>query len=103
MSRQRRREALAVVRLGEVGGHDDGVGEVGGERLEPVGPPGGDHDAGPDGVEHPGEAVAEARRGPGDDGDLAVEAEQGERVERRASWRRIVFRACSFRSGPTCR
>ena len=37
---------------------------------------------GPDGVEHPGEAVAEARRRAGDDGDLAVEAEQGERIER---------------------
>ena len=40
------------------------------------------HDAGADGVEHPGEPLAEARRGAGDHGDLAVEAEEGERVER---------------------
>ena len=31
-------------------------------------------------MQHPGEPLAEAGRGPGDDGNLAVESEEGERV-----------------------
>ena len=98
-------QALAVVGVGQVGGHDDGSVELGGQRLQPVGPPGGQHDLRADGVEHPGEAGAEARRGPGDDGHLAVEAEQAERIERVSSWagsvgrdRRPNFRCSSARS-----
>ena len=76
-------EALAVVGVGQVGGHDERPVELRGQGLQPVGPPGRQHDLGPDAVQDAGEAGAEARRGAGHDGDLAVEAEQAERVERR--------------------
>ena len=46
------------------------------QRREPVGPAGDHHDGRPDGVQHAGEPVAEARRGAGDDRDPTVEAEQ---------------------------
>ena len=51
------------------------VAELGGEGLEAVEPAGGDDDGGPGGVQHPGEAVAEAGRRAGDHRDLAVEGE----------------------------
>ena len=63
------------------GDGDEPVAEVGGQRLEPVGAAGGGHHGGAGGVQDPGEAVAQAGGGAGDDGDLAVEAERGGDVD----------------------
>ena len=78
-----------------------GVGQVGGDderarRARRPAPPAGRPAAPPARPgrrrrEHAGEAVAEPRRRPGDDGHLAVEAEQAERIER-WSWAGSVGR-----------
>ena len=83
-------ELLAGSGVGHVGRHDDGTIEVGGQRGQAVGPARGEHNGGPDGVEHAGEPLAEPGGGAGDDGDAAVEAEQGERIERLGHGRRIT-------------
>ncbi len=70
-------EPLAVVVGQHVAGHrDEPLAEVAGERLEPVGAPGRRDHRGAGGVQHAGEAVAEAARRAGDDGDPPVEAER---------------------------
>ena len=55
------------------------IAELGGQRLEPIDPSGAHDDGRAGAVEHPGEAVAQPRRGAGDDGDLAIEGEEVER------------------------
>ena len=65
----------SLVRQHVAGHRDEPLAEVGGERLEPVGAPGRRHHGGAGRVQHPGEAVAEAARRAGDDGDPPVEAE----------------------------
>ena len=65
-----------------VAGHrHEPVAEVGAERLEAIGAPGGRHHGGAGGVQHAGEAVAESARRAGDDGDAPVEAERRGEVD----------------------
>ena len=81
-------QPLALLGDGDVGRHDDRAREVGGQRLQPLGPPCRQHHGGAGGVEHPGEAVTETGRRAGDDGHAVLEPEGGERVENVSHGRR---------------
>ena len=81
MRERRRDERGRRTVFREVAGNGVRVAELECERLEPLGAAGRQHHACAGRVEHPGEAGAEAGARAGDDRDLAVEAESGERVE----------------------
>ena len=68
-------EAFTVGVVRHVGHDDVCPGELGGERLEPIGSPGGQHYLRADAMEDGREVSAESRGGPRDHGDLTVESE----------------------------
>ena len=68
-------ETLTSGLVGDVSGDGDRPGSSAARRSRRSSSPSGDHDPSPDGVEHPGEVVAETRRRTGHDGDPAVESE----------------------------
>jgi hypothetical protein len=75
-------EVLAVRLDRQVRTDDERARQLIGELLEPVDAPRRQHHVRTDGVEHPGETVAETRRGSRDDCGLPVESEHVERVGR---------------------
>ena len=74
-------QPLALVGRAEVGGDGDGAGQVADERGQALLTAGGHDDGRAGGVEHAGEALAQPARGAGDEGDLAVEPERGQRID----------------------
>ena len=81
-------QPLPLLGDGHVGRHDDRAGEVGRQRLQPVGAASRQHHRGACRVEHPGEAITETGRRAGDDGHAVLEPEGGERVENVSHGRR---------------
>jgi hypothetical protein len=61
------------------------VPQIRGQDVEPFHPPSCEHHPSAGGVEHARESRAQSRAGARHDGDLAVEAERGERVDRHAA------------------
>ena len=74
-------DAHPVLLERQVGGDDERPLQLGGERLQPVLAASDEDHRRADGVEDPGEALAESGRRSGDDGDTSVETEHRERIE----------------------
>ena len=75
-------QPLALVGPAEVRGDGDGAGQLADQRGQALLAAGGDDHGRAGGVEHAGEPLAQPARGAGDQGDLAVEAEGGEGIDR---------------------
>ena len=69
-------ELLAEQRVGEIAGQRIGAAEIRRQRLQPIGPAGGDHDVGARGGEHAREPVSQPGGRAGHERDPSVEAKE---------------------------